>query len=477
VTVDLAGAPLRIVVVGIGGAGMGAIAEVLAGMGHHVAGTDQRPSAMTERLATLGVEVTIGHDASVVEGADAVTASTAVSSEVPELVAARAAGIPVLRRAQVLAAICACRPSIAVGGTHGKTTTTSMLAVGLREAGLDPSFVIGGEVTQLGTGAHWGDGPWFVVEADESDGTFVELPRAAAVVTNVEADHLEHHGGFERLVEAFSGFVAGTAGPVVVCADEPTAAAVAARRLAEDPDAPVRTYGTDEGADYHLAEVRGHDGGAHLSVRCPDGEVVGIDLAVPGLHNARNATAAFAVAAELGVDRAAMAAALGRYEGVRRRFERRGDVCDVLFVDDYAHLPTEVDAAVATAAGLGRDRVVAVFQPHRYSRTEALWSEFGDAFERADLLVVTDVYASGEPPRPGVTGRLVVQAVLDAHPWADVAYLPGLDDVVAHLPAMLRAGDVCITLGAGDVTTLPDRLVDALTERGCGRGAVGAGRG
>jgi UDP-N-acetylmuramate--alanine ligase len=477
VTVDLAGASLRIVVVGVGGAGMGAIAEVLAGMGHRVAGTDQRASTMTERLAALGVEVTIGHDASVVEGADLVTASTAVAADSPELTAARAAGVPVLRRAEVLAAICASRPSIAVGGTHGKTTTTSMLAVGLREAGLDPSFVIGGEVTQLGTGAHWGDGRWFVVEADESDGTFVELPRVAAIVTNVEPDHLEHHGGFDRLVEAFDAFVAGTDGPVVVCADEPTAAAVALRRRSGDPTATIRTYGTDAAADYHLVEVARVGTGANLDVRCPDGAVERIELAVPGLHNARNAVAAFAVAAELGVDRGAMAAALGRYGGVRRRFEGRGEECDVLFVDDYAHLPTEVDAAVATAAGLERGRVVAVFQPHRYSRTEALWSQFADSFEGADLLVVTDVYPSGEPPRPGVTGRLVVQAVLDAHPWAHVAYLPGLDDVVAHLPRMLRPGDVCLTLGAGDVTRLPDELISALRASGCGRRPVGASGG
>lgn len=465
-TIDLSGGPLRIVVVGIGGAGMGAIAEVLAGMGHRVAGTDQRASAMTERLTSLGVEVVIGHDAAIVAGADAVTASTAVGPDVPELVAAREAGIPVLRRAEALAAICACRPTIAIGGTHGKTTTTSMLSVALRGAGEDPSFVIGGEVTQLGTGAHWGEGAWFVVEADESDGTFVELPRVAAVVTNVEADHLEHHGGFDRLVDAFVEFVAGTDGPTVVCVDEPNARAVAGRAASRRPEGSVRTYGTSEDADYRLAEVRPSDGRADVSIRCPDGEVVDVALAVPGLHNALNATAAFAVAAELGVERAALAAALGEYAGVRRRFEHRGETGGVLFVDDYAHHPTEVAAAVATATDLGRDRVVAVFQPHRYSRTEALWQQFADSFTGVDRLVITDVYPSGEPPRPGVTGRLLVQAVLDAHPWAEVAYLPTLDDVVAHLPKVLRPGDVCLTLGAGDVTVLPDRLQAALDAHG-----------
>ncbi len=471
-SVDLAGAPLRIVVVGIGGAGMGAIAEVLLGMGHRVAGTDQRPSAMTDRLTSLGADVVIGHDASVVDGADLVTASTAVGADVPELVAARQAGIPVLRRAEVLAAICACRPTIAIGGTHGKTTTTSMLAVALRGAGQDPSFVIGGEVTQLGTGAHWGQGEWFVVEADESDGTFVELPRVAAVVTNVEADHLEHHGGFDRLVDAFVEFVAGTDGPAVVCADEPNASEVARRALAARPDARIRTYGTSEDADYRLVEVRAGER-AGSTVRCPDGDTVEVHLAVPGLHNALNATAAFAVAVELGLDRTAVAEGLAGYGGVRRRFERRGEACDVLFVDDYAHHPTEVEAAVGTAAGLGRERVVAIFQPHRYSRTEALWEQFGSSFGPVDRLVVTDVYPSGEAPRPGVSGLLVVQAVLDARPWADVAYLPTLDDVVAHVPGMLRPGDVCLTLGAGDVTVLPDRLEAALAARGCSEGGTG----
>ena len=469
-TVDLAGPPMRIAVVGVGGAGMGAIAEVLAGMGHSVVGTDQRESAMTRRLSELGVEVTIGHDPAAVEGADLVTASTAISQGSPDLVAARAAGIPVLRRAEMLSAICAVRPTIAVAGTHGKTTTTSMLAVGLRGAGEDPSFVIGGEVTQLGTGARWSAGAdgWFLVEADESDGTFVELPRAAAIVTNVEADHLEHHGGFEPLVEAFAGFVAATPGPGVVCADDPVAAQLPIdhRRGGSAAASRVVTYGTAADADYSMVEVTPRPDGTRLGIRVPGGEVMYVELGVPGLHNARNATAAFAVAVETGVDSAAMARGLGTYRGVRRRFETRGDAGGVLFVDDYAHLPTEIEAAVATAAGLGRDRVVVVHQPHRYSRTESLWTTFGDCFAEADVLVVTDIYSSGEAPRPGVTGRLIVHAVLDAHPWARVVYLPTLDDVVEHLPGLLRSGDVCLTLGAGDLTTVPDRLKAALRERG-----------
>jgi UDP-N-acetylmuramate--alanine ligase len=470
---DLSGGRLRIVVVGVGGAGMGAIAEVLVGMGHDVVGTDQRASAMTERLSGLGVDVTIGHDASVVRGADALTVSTAVATS-PELDAARSAGIPVLRRAEVLAAICACRPTIAVAGTHGKTTTTSMLAVALQGAGEDPAFVIGGEVTQLGTGAHWGDGRLFVVEADESDGTFVELPRAAAIVTNVEADHLEHHGGFEALVQRFVEFVTETPGPVVICADDAVAADLA-RTVEVDDGTRILTYGTDPDADYSMIEVATRADGTDLVIRCPDGDMIPVSLTVPGLHNARNATAAFAVGVEMGVDRSAMASGLAGYLGVRRRFEERGEAAGVRFVDDYAHLPTEVEAAVRTAAQLERRRVVAVFQPHRYSRTEALWEAFGDSFDDADLLVLTDVYPSGERPRPGIDGRLIVHAVLDRHPSAAVVYLPTLDDVVAHLPGLLRAGDVCLTLGAGDVTTLADRLVERLDRRTAAMAARGTG--
>jgi UDP-N-acetylmuramate--alanine ligase len=454
--------PRRLHLVGVGGAGMSAIATVLLAMGHEVSGSDAVDSVPLRRLRDLGVRVTIGHDAAAVAGPlDAVAASTAVDPSNPELVAARAAGVPTLRRADVLSAICATRPPIVVAGTHGKTTTTAMLAVVLAAAGLEPSYVVGGEVPDLGGGAAWTGGPRFVVEGDESDGTFLELHTEVAVLTNVEPDHLEHYGGEEGLRAAFRAFLE-AADRRVVCADDPGAVAAAAGLDAV-------TYGTAEGATYRLADVRPGRAGVDLTV-VRAGEVLGpLHVGVPGLHNARNAGAALATAVEAGVAFDVAAGALARFRGVGRRFEVRGEAAGVTVVDDYAHLPTEVAAALAAARSGGWHRVVAVFQPHRYSRTEALARSFADAFVDADLLVVTDVYAAGEAPRPGVTGKVVVDAVLDAHPYAAVAWIPRRDDLVPYLRSRLRPGDVCCTLGAGDLTTLPDDLLAALA------GGAGAG--
>jgi UDP-N-acetylmuramate--alanine ligase len=447
--------PQHIHVVGVGGAGMSAIATVLARMGHTVTGSDLKASTGLARLEALGVHVDIGHDAgNVPPHTDAVAISTAVPATNPEVQASRARGIPVLRRAEILAAIAATRRTIAVAGTHGKTTTSSMLAVVLLGAGLDPSFIIGGDVNEIGTGAAWNGGEWFVVEADESDGTFLELGAEGVVVTNVEPDHLGHYGTFDALVDSFDRFLAEATGPRIVCADDDVAL-----RLAKQHGA--TTYGTSPDADFRLVVHETGRVGTRFEIRKDEKPLVEVQLPVPGLHNARNATGALVAGVLLGATPADAAAALGRYGGVARRFQFRGERDGVTFVDDYAHLPTEVRAALATAKDGGWNRVVCVFQPHRYSRTGDLWREFADAFVDADLLVVTDVYPSGEAPRPGVTGRLIVQAVLDAHPKAWVAYLPRRDDQLAYLRARLRPGDICLTLGAGDLTSLPDALLDA----------------
>jgi UDP-N-acetylmuramate--alanine ligase len=451
--IDL-GTPQRVHVVGVGGAGMSAIATVLARMGHTVTGSDLKPSTGLARLQALGVHVDSGHDAAYVPpGTDAVAISTAVPPTNPEVQAAQQRGIPVLRRAEILAAIAATRRTIAVAGTHGKTTTSSMLAVVLLGAGRDPSFIIGGDVNEIGTGAAWNGGEWFVVEADESDGTFLELGAEAVVVTNVEPDHLGHYGSFDALVGSFDRFLAEASGPRVVCADDDVAL-----RLAKQHGA--TTYGTSPDAEYRIVVRESGRVGTRFEVRKHDEPLVEVQLPVPGLHNARNATGALVAGVLLGATPADAAAALGRYGGVARRFQFRGERDGVTFVDDYAHLPTEVKAALATARDGGWKRDVCVFQPHRYSRTGDLWRDFADAFVDADLLVVTDVYPSGEAPRPGVTGRLIVQAVLDAHPKAWVAYLPKRDDQLAYLRARLRPGDICLTLGAGDLTSLPDALLD-----------------
>jgi len=465
--IDL-GTPQGIHIIGVGGAGMSAIAEVLAAMGHRVTGSDLKASAALDRLAPQGVGVAVGHDAANL-GADVavVARSTAIPDRNVEVVAARERGIAVRSRADILSAIAAQRSTIAVAGTHGKTTTSSMLALVLVAADLHPSFIIGGDVNEIGTGAVWDDGEWFVIEADESDGTFLRLPRAAAIVTNVEPDHLEHWGGFEPLLEAFETFLTGTDGPTVVCADDPIARELGARSGSV-------SYGLHEDADYRMRDVVGSREGTTFGLWRGDEHLGDLHLPIAGLHNARNAAGAAVMALELGAPFAAAADALGRFAGVARRFQYRGEVHGITFVDDYAHLPTEVEAALEAASAGAWARTVCVFQPHRYSRTAALWPTFRDAFEGADLLVVTDVYASGEAPRPGISGRLIVQAVLDAHPWHRVAYLPHRGDLVTFLGQELRHGDLCLTLGAGDLTTLPDELVARLGERAPAE--AGAGR-
>jgi UDP-N-acetylmuramate--alanine ligase len=297
----------------------------------------------------------------------------------------------------------------------------------------------------------WDTGEWLVVEADESDGTFVELERSAVIVTSVEPDHLEHYGGFEPLVEAFEAFVDGTDGPRVVCADDEGAAALAGRPS-------TVTYGTADGADYRMVDVVAEGAGTEFTL-VHDGAPLGrVHLPVPGAHNARNACAALVTGLLLGASFESATRALARFAGVARRFEFRGERDGVTYVDDYAHLPTEVEAALQAAREGSWGRVVCVFQPHRYSRTAALWPDFADAFTDSDVLVVTDIYPAGEAPRPGVSGKLIVDAVLDRHPWHHVAYVPRRHDLVRYLRQTLRPGDLCLTLGAGDLTSLPDEL-------------------
>ena len=443
--------PRRVHVVGVGGAGMSAIAEVLAAMGHDVTGSDLKPSAGLERLEVLGVAVTVGHAAANLGQAELLTRSTAVPDRNPEYRAAAEAGIPVLSRADVLTAICAQRSTVAVAGTHGKTTTASMLALVLRRAGVRPSFIIGGDVNEIGTGAAWDSGDLLVVEADESDGTFVRLPRSAAVVTNVEPDHLDHHGGYRELLAAFRRFVEETGGPVIVGVDDPDGA-----HLVASTDA--AGIGTAEGADWRITDVGEAWEGVRFTLTAPDGDRLPLSLPVPGLHNARNAACAAVISRLLGMPSDPIVEGLGNFGGVARRFEHRGSSGGVEFVDDYAHLPTEVRATIAAASSGSWRRLVAVFQPHRYSRTEALWSDFGNAFEGADRIYVTDVYPAGEVPRPGVSGQLIVDAVERAFPGTDIHYIQRREELVVALADDLVAGDLCLTMGAGDLTSVPDEV-------------------
>jgi UDP-N-acetylmuramate--alanine ligase len=459
-TIDLS-TPRHLHVTNVGGAGMSAIATLLVEMGHAVSGHD--PADDTPFLAALralGVAVTTGAGpAALPPDADAVVISTATTEDDVDVVAAKARRVPVLHRSAALAAICASRQVAAVAGTHGKTTTSALLATVLAETGTAPGWLVGAGIAGLGSNAAWGGSGPLVVEADESDGTFLAVGAEVAIVTNVEPDHLEHWGGEQALRDAFVEFVAAVPGPVVLCLDDAGAAA-----LVGSARQPV-TYGTDPASDYRIDGVVVEGTGVSFEVHHA-GERVAVTLpAAPGIHNARNGTAAIALAHQLGVPLELAAAALRQFRGVARRFEVRGEAAGVVLVDSYDHLPTEVAAALAAARAGGWRRVVCCFQPHRYSRTEALGSTFADAFADADLLAVTGIYPAGEPPRPGITGKVVVDAVLDAHPWRSVAWLPTLDDVTAYLGSTLRPGDLCLTLGAGDLTTVPDRVLRVLEAR------------
>jgi UDP-N-acetylmuramate--alanine ligase len=444
--------PSRIHVVGVGGSGMNAIAQVLAAMGHTVTGSDLTASPVLERLRGLGVDVRVGH-----RGEHVV--STAVPPTNPEVTAARARGIPVLRRADVLAAITRERRTIAVAGTHGKTTTSALLAMGLFGAGMRPSFIVGGDIAGVGSGARWDVGEWLVVEADESDGTFLDLDADVAVVTSVEPDHLDHYGTFDALVDAFDRFLATAPVASLVCADDPVAAGLGAARGSA-------TYGFDPAARVRIEGFQAGRAATSFTLAADGRELGPVRVPLPGRHNARNAAGAIAAALGAGARFDDVAGAVAAFAGVGRRAQVRGERGGVTYLDDYAHLPGEVRAVLGAAVEGRWDRIVCVFQPHRYSRTEALWADFGPAFQGADVVVVTEVYAAGERPRPGVSGRLVADAVRAASPTGRrVEWRPGRDDLAAFLRAELRPGDLCLTLGAGDLTTLPDELLSPARQR------------
>lgn len=453
VEVDL-GHPRRVHLVAIGGSGMSAIATVLLEQGHHVTGSDLVDSPVLDALRAAGAEVHVGHRPDLVHGAELVVASTAVADDNVELLEATRCGIDVMRRVELLRAFARRQPLVSVSGTHGKTTTTSMLAVALVGAGLDPSYLIGAPVSALGAAAAAGRGDWFVLEADESDASFLAGPRAAALVTNVEADHLEFWGGWQQLLEGFGEFLRGTDGPRLVCVDDPVAAQLGAACGAVG-------YGTSPDAAHRIDDVTFSRAGSSFVLHGPSSRVL-VELAVPGMHNVRNAAGALALAVELGVDPEPAAAALAGFSGAARRFERRGSVGGIDFVDDYAHLPTEIEAALDAGRSGGWSRVVAVFQPHRYSRTEALWREFAGSFAAADQLVLTEIYSAGEPPRPGVSGSLLLDAVRAEPDAPPTAWAPDLEHAAELLAAELRPGDLCLTIGAGDVTQLADLVIERL---------------
>jgi UDP-N-acetylmuramate--alanine ligase len=449
--------------VGVGGAGMCGLARILIARGIGVSGSDLKAGTNTEALTRAGAAIAVGpHRPENLRlagpGPDVVVISSAIRADNSEVVAARAGSIPVLARAQLLAALMRGSRGIAVAGTHGKTTVTSMIAVMLGRLGLDPTFVIGGDLNESGSGALHGDGDLFVAEADESDGSFLLLDPEVSVITNVEEDHLDFYDGRGDIESAFAAFACSSGG-VVACWDDPgTQRAVAG----VDPARLLR-YGSGPDADLVLLGEELEPGGARAVVRSR-GEETEVRLCVPGRHNLLNAVAALGVATMVGAPLAPAAAALASFTGVRRRFEDRGDARGARFVDDYAHHPTELAATLATARAAPGRRVVAVFQPHRYTRTEAMWQALGESLAAADVVVLTEVYPAGEPPIPGVSAKLVVEALTEACPGKRVVYLPSRRDVAPFLASEVRDGDLVITLGAGDITTVGEETIERIRE-------------
>jgi UDP-N-acetylmuramate--alanine ligase len=456
----------RVHFAGIGGAGMSGIARIMLARGVSVSGSDAAESAALAELAALGARVHVGHRAGHLGEADTLVVSSAIRDGNPELAEARRRGIRVLHRAGALASLMLRRRVIAVTGTHGKTTTTSMITTVLRETGADPGYVIGGVLAATGTGAADGAGPDFVAEADESDGSFLMLSPDAAVVTNVEADHLDNYGTAEAYRASFGAFVARVkpGGLLVTCADDPGARELAAR--AAGLRLRVRTYGESADADYRVAGARSRGMETTFAVHSTQGPFGTIDssisLGVPGLHNALNAAAAFAAAVELGVAPARAAAALGGYRGAARRMEPKGEADGIRVVDTYAHHPTELAADLRAARVIaGAGRVIAVFQPHLYSRTRIFAAGFGEALALADEAVVLDVYAAREDPEPGVTGKLVADAV----PGGAARYAESFADVPRIVASVAASGDLVLTMGAGDVTRLGPLILGELAAR------------
>lgn len=461
----------RIHFVGAGGAGMSGIAEVLHNLGYVVSGSDLRENAVTRRLVRLGVNVWVGHDARHVEGSDAVVISSAVADDNPEVVAARQRRIPVVPRAEMLAELMRFRYGIGVAGTHGKTTTTSLIASLLAAGGLDPTFVIGGQLNSAGSHARLGDGYYLVAEADESDASFLYLQPSLAVVTNIDADHLStYEGDFERLRQTFIDFLHHLPfyGLAVLCLDDPVV-----REVLPEVTRPVITYGIETEADVRATGVRQEGVQTHFTVTRP-GRNAGlpVTLNLPGRHNVLNALAAIAVATELGVPDNAIQGVLASFEGIGRRFQMAGEVDTpsgrVLLIDDYAHHPREIAPTLAAVrAGWPGRRLVVAFQPHRYTRTHELFDDFTRVLSGVDALILGEVYPAGEPPISGADGRALCRGIR-ARGHVDPVFVENIADLPQVLKGILQEGDVLLTMGAGDIGAVAARLTDALRVKGGG---------
>lgn len=449
----------RIHFIGIGGAGMSAIAKVYLAMGYTVSGSDVHTSVLTQKLHDMGAVIFPAHKAENVRGAQRVVVSSAIPADNVELLAAKAQGIPVCHRADMIAALMRQCRGVAVAGAHGKTTTTAMISLILEKAGLDPTVIIGGELNDIGGNAKLGHGNYLVAEADESDASFLRLSPSIAVVTNIEDDHMDFYKSMDNIVAAFRQFLMRLAdqhGTAVVCYDN-----AYVRQLAPALPVPVISYALEHQADYTARDIRGRGAEIKYNLFYRDEFCQEMVLHVPGRHNVANSLAAVAVGRLVGVTWEQLAAGLAAFHGAKRRFQTKGRVNGIWVVDDYAHHPTEIKATLRAAGETEPTRLICVFQPHRYTRTKLLQREFADAFAGADMLVLTDIYSAGEQPIAGVSGELLKEEI-ERYGKPPVKYIKDKADIVPYLLTLVRPGDLVMTMGAGDIYTIGEDLVAQL---------------
>jgi UDP-N-acetylmuramate--alanine ligase len=444
--------------VGIGGIGMSGIAEVLLNLGYHITGSDLKESEVTRRLSGLGCEIAYGHRRENVREADVVVVSSAVHRGNPEVEVAEERLIPVIPRAEMLAELMRMKIGIAIAGTHGKTTTTSLIATVLAAGGLDPTVVIGGRLNSIGSNARLGQGDFLVAEADESDGSFVKLMPTIAVVTNIDPDHLDYYSGIDQIREAFLRFLEKIPffGLAVLCLDHPNIQGLIPRLKKR-----FTTYGLTTQADFHAKEIVFEEFFTTFDVFHGREEIGRLRIQMPGLHNVYNALATVATAFELDIPFRVIQESLGDFKGIQRRFQIKGEKRGVLVIDDYGHHPVEIMATLRAARRGWKKRIVVVFQPHRYTRTQALFQEFLAAFNDADVLILTDIYAAGEDRIEGVETKVLFEGIRD-HGHKDVVYIPDRKDIAGHLLRVVQPDDMVITMGAGDVWQVSEELIRML---------------
>ena len=449
--------------IGVGGAGMSALARILLDQGYQVSGSDQKASGIAQKLAECGAKIFIGHDAANVEGADAVVVSSAIPEDNVEVIAAADMGLRRLHRSDVNAALLNSAKGIAVAGAHGKTTTTSMIGLILAHGGVDPTIIIGGQVDYLADGnARLGQGEYLVSEADESDGSFLKLMPHIAVVTNVENDHMDHYGTMDNIKKAFRQFLENTdsqTGTCVLCADNENL-----REISKGLSRRVIFYGVSQDAEYRAVDIAPEGTGVAFDVEKDGKTLTRVRLNIPGHHNVLNALASVVTGILCGVSPEKAAEALSLFHGAKRRFETKGRAAGVWIVDDYAHHPTEIAATLKAARQTNPKRLICAFQPHRYSRTQLLQEEFGGAFREADVLILTDVYSAGEAPISGVSGKTILVAV-EKTTGQKAAYIAERVDVAPHLASIVREGDLVMTMGAGDIYRTGEELLALLAAR------------